>query len=180
MRARRTRLLWAAGVGVVAVSAVVATAIATSGNFKVSGHLNGYEETPAVSTAGNGSFVADITDGGSAIKYKLTYSGLEGNVTQAHIHFGQKSVAGGISTFLCSNLGNGPAGTQACPPAPATVTGTIHAADIIGPTAQGIGPGQLDELVRAIRSGVAYANVHSTTWPGGEIRAQLRRGKGHR
>jgi hypothetical protein len=179
MRAKKTRLLWAAGVGAVALSAVVATAIATSGNFKVSGQLEGYQETPAVSTTGNGAFKADIVDGGSAIKYTLKYSALEGTVTQAHIHFGQRAVAGGISAFLCSNLPNPPAGTQACPAPPATVTGVIHASDVIGPTVQGIGPGQLDELVRAIRNGVAYANVHSTTWPAGEIRAQLRRGKGH-
>ena len=36
------------------------------------------------------------------------------------------SVNGGISVFLCSNLGNGPAGTQPCPPGPATITGDDH------------------------------------------------------
>ena len=35
------------------------------------------------------------------------------------------SVNGGISFFLCSNLGNGPAGTQACPAGPAELTGVI-------------------------------------------------------
>ncbi len=35
------------------------------------------------------------------------------------------------------------------------------------------------ELVRAIRAGVTYANVHSTKWPGGELRLQLRRNKGN-
>jgi hypothetical protein len=40
--------------------------------------------------------------------------------------------------FLCTNLGNGPAGTQACPAAPATITGTLRPADVIGPTGQGI------------------------------------------
>ena len=80
---------------------------------------------------------------------------------------------GGISVFLCSNLGNGPAGTQACPPAPATISGTITPADVIGPAEQGIDPMEFDELVGAIRAGVAYANVHSTTFPTGEIRGQL-------
>jgi hypothetical protein len=134
---------------------------------------------PAISTTASGSFGAQITDDGNAIRYTLRYSALEGNVTQAHIHFGQKDVAGAISVFLCSNLGNGPAGTQACPPGPATVTGTIHAGDVTNTAAsQGIAAGELNELVRAIRNGVAYANVHSTKFPGGEIRAQLRRGKG--
>ena len=44
----------------------------------------------------------------------------------------------------------------------------------MGPAAQGIAPGEFDELVDAIRAGVSYANVHSTTYPMGEIRAQLR------
>jgi len=53
------------------------------------------------------------------------------------------------------------------------VTGTITPADVIGPTAQGIAPGEWNELVAAIRAGVAYANVHSTTQPAGEIRGQI-------
>ena len=44
----------------------------------------------------------------NTITCKLSYDALEGTVTQAHVHFGQKSVNGGISFFLCSNLGNGP------------------------------------------------------------------------
>jgi hypothetical protein len=47
---------------------------------------------------------------------------------------------------------------------------------VIGPTGQGIAPGEYGELLRAIRSGVTYANVHSSKHPGGEIRAQLERG----
>ena len=56
----------------------------------------------------------------------------------------------------------------------AGVTGTITPADIIGPAAQGIAPGEFAEVVRAIRNGAVYANVHSTLRPGGEIRGQLR------
>ena len=79
---------------------------------------------------------------------------------------------GGISVFLCSNLGNGPAGTQACPPS-GTVTGTIRPVDVIGPSAQGIAAGEFDELVQALRDGFAYANVHSPSYQTGEIRGQL-------
>jgi hypothetical protein len=53
------------------------------------------------------------------------------------------------------------------------VTGRITAADVVGPTGQGIAPGELDELIIAIRSGVAYANVHSSKFPMGEIRGQI-------
>jgi hypothetical protein len=136
--------------------------------------LTGFQENPLVlSTTGTGQFRALINDVTQEISYQLSYSSLEATVTQAHIHVGLPSQVGGVSVFLCSNLGNGPAGTQACPPAPATITGTIHPADIIGPAGQGITAGQFTELVAAIRAGVTYVNVHSTLYPVGEIRAQL-------
>jgi len=110
---------------------------------------------------------------------------LEAAVQQSHIHFGQPGVNGGISLFLCTNLGNGPAGTQPCPASPGTVTGVLSAAQLVGPNGQGIAPAsagvsptEFAEIVKAIRSGVTYANVHSEKFPGGEIRGQLRRG-GH-
>jgi hypothetical protein len=162
-------------VGVAALGVVATTAAAVAGEHgRIKTSLSGYEETPlALSTTGNGSFKATIQGGGASIAYELRYADLEGSVTQAHIHFGSESQSGGISAFLCSNLGNGPAGTQACPAAPATVTGTIQPGDVIGPVGQGIGPGEFDELLQAIRAGVAYANVHSTKYPGGEIRGQF-------
>ncbi len=85
---------------------------------------------------------------------------------QAHIHFGASGLANGIAVFLCTNLGNGPAGTQPCPAPPATISGTATAADVIGPMPQGIEPGAFGEVIAAMRAGVAYANVHSMKWPG--------------
>ncbi|MDQ4029624.1 MAG: CHRD domain-containing protein, partial [Actinomycetota bacterium] len=84
-------------------------------------------------------------------------------------------VAGGVIAFLC-----GGGGKPACPATHGTVEGTIRPADVIGPAAQGIAAGEFDELVRAIRAGATYANVHSGTYPAGEIRGQIRtNGKGH-
>ena len=61
----------------------------------------------------------------------------------------------------------------------AEVTGTRTAADMFGgATAQGIAPGEFEELVRALRAGVAYANVHTQARAGGEIRGQFDR-RGH-
>ena len=166
--------LAALGVALLALG-IGSYAVAGGGKKHVKGDhgLNGYLETPSVSSTGNGTFEARINDAGTAFDYVLTYADLEGNVQQAHIHLGQRSVAGGISAFFCTNLGNGPSGTQPCPPSPATVTGTITAADVIGPTGQGIAAGEFGELVAAIRAGRTYANVHTDKHTGGEIRAQI-------
>ena len=135
--------------------------------------LQGFEEVPAISTPATGRFTARINHEAETIAYELSYSGLQGSVTQAHIHFAQKGVNGAIVIFLCSNLGNGPAGTQACPASPGSISGTADADDVLAVSAQGIGAGQMHKVLRAIRSGIAYVNVHSTLFPGGEIRGQL-------
>jgi hypothetical protein len=151
--------------------------------FTVRAWLVGLQEVPAISTVASGAFKAEVDPDAGTITWVLRYDGLEGNVTQAHVHFGQHSVNGGISYFLCSNLANPPPGTQACPPPPAEITGVITAADVIGPgpvagpppaPGQGIEPGAIAEISAAMRAGVAYANVHTSKWPGGEIRGQLR------
>ena len=136
--------------------------------------LSGYNEDPLVlSTTGTGKFTAKLDRKSQELNYELSYEDLQGSITQSHIHLGGRSQSGGIMVFLCTNLGNGPAGTQACPAAPATISGTLRPADVIGPAGQGVTAGQWDELVAALESGVTYVNVHSTLYPGGEIRAQL-------
>jgi hypothetical protein len=147
------------------------------------GQLKGYEEVPVISTPGNGIFYArianDTVNGATSldakIQYELNYSNLEGNVTQAHIHFGQPGVNGGISVWLCSNLPSPPtpAGVQPCPPPPAQIFGEARAADVVGPTPQGIAPGEFAELIRAMRDGQTYVNVHTDKFPAGEIRSQI-------
>ena len=148
--------------------------------FAVRAVLVGGQEVPALSTTGRGQFRAWVDTEANVIYWKLSYDGLEGAVTQAHVHFGQHSVNGGISFFLCSNLANPPAGTQACPAAgPAELEGTITPEAVIGPgptataAGQGIEPGAFAEIAAAIRGGLAYATVHTAKWPGGEIRGQL-------
>jgi hypothetical protein len=162
----------------VAVASVMATigVIATSasgGVMNIKATLTGFEEVPALSTTANATFSARQVSPGE-FEYTLSYADFESPVTQAHIHFGQKSVNGGISVFLCTNLGNGPAGTQACPAAGGTITGTFTAASVIGPSGQGIAAGQLDELVAAMDAGITYCNIHTTTFAGGEARGQIK------
>jgi hypothetical protein len=154
-----------------AVLAVATIAVAgDSGQRNFRAGLIGYQEVPAISTTATGTFQAELVDD-NTLAYELTYSASElGTVTQSHIHLGQRTANGGIIVFLCSNLGNGPAGTQACP-ASGTISGTITSANVLA--GQGIAVGEFNELVRALRAGVAYANVHSTTFGGGEFRGQI-------
>ena len=131
--------------------------------------LIGFGEVPAVSSTGTGRFQARIVDD-SSIDFKLTYEGLEGTVTTAaHVHLGNKSDSGGVSYFLC-----GGGGRPACTATSGTFTGTVTAADVIGPAAQGIAAGEIAEIIRAMRAGVTYANVHTYKHPTGEIRGQVR------
>ncbi|HET9525195.1 MAG TPA: CHRD domain-containing protein [Pyrinomonadaceae bacterium] len=172
----------------IAVVALVSasTVVWAQGFKKISEILTGWQEVPSVSTTGNGEFNARISNDESRIDWELSYADLEGAIQQAHIHIGNKGVNGGISVFLCTNLGNGPAGTQPCPAPPATISGTILAADVspnipatLAARNQGLNTGEIDELIKAIRAGATYVNVHSTTWPGGEIRSQIDGNAGH-
>jgi hypothetical protein len=54
------------------------------------------------------------------------------------------------------------------------VTGTISASDVLAIPGQGLAAGDLASMVRAIRAGFAYVNVHTTNFPSGEIRGQIR------
>jgi hypothetical protein len=109
--------------------------------------------------------------------YELEFEDLEGDVTQAHIHLGQHSVNGGIMVWLCGTGTGalaGPAGTPSCGTGNSGgAAREITAADVVGPAGQGVSAGEFAELLLALRTGNAYANVHSTRNAGGEIRGQL-------
>lgn len=153
--------------------------LGTSGAASADGlniRLKGFHEVPAVSSAGSGRFKVNIDKASQTLRYELSYSGLEGDVRQAHIHLGQRGVNGGVTLWLCQTTSNPsptPSTTPVCPQS-GTVTGVLSSADVFGPTAQGIGTSEIDEVLAAIRAGVTYVNVHSSKFPGGEIRGQLR------
>ena len=137
--------------------------------------LTGFEEVLAVSTQASGEFDARIDAGETRLSYVLQYSGFTANITQSHIHFGARGTNGGISIWLCGSATNpGPAGTPPCPQGGGTVIRTVTAADVVGPSGQGIAAGEFAEVLEALRAGAAYANVHSATFGGGEIRGQIR------
>ena len=140
-----------------------------------------------MSTTGHGQVSLRIDDAAETIEYELTYDDLEGVgttpfvtngvVIEAHIHVSAPGVNGGVAVFFC-----GGGGKPACPTPSGTISGVIVPGDLVGPgTWKGINPGEataFEELVKSIRAGYAYANVHTTRWPGGEIRGQIGVGEG--
>jgi CHRD domain-containing protein len=137
--------------------------------------LVGANETPPISTDATGSFKATVFSDGN-ITFRLTFSNLRANITQSHIHFAQKNVPGGIMIFLCGPApatGSNP--WQVCPAAQSgVVEGPITTDNVVALAAQGIAVGDLAAALRAIAQGEGYANVHSTLFPAGEIRGQVR------
>jgi len=174
----RARILLGAVVSLAVIGLLVAPSVATpGGTFKAA--LTGYEEVPAISTDASGTFRAKVDPAGPTIEYELSYSDIQ-NAFAAHIHLGQAAANGGVSAFLCGG-GDKPV----CPPTGGTVSGSIDAADVIGPANQGIAAGEIQELIDAMVAGVTYANVHTNDgvaptntgpgdFPGGEIRGQIK------
>ena len=130
--------------------------------------LQGANEVPAINSNATASFKAAIHEDGS-ITFTETFQNLTSNAILSHIHFGKDHVAGGVMIFLC-----GGGGQPACPAATSgTFSGSITPANVTGPTAQGITPGDLVSALRAIRQGAGYVNLHSVNFPGGEVRGQV-------
>jgi hypothetical protein len=149
-------------------------AFAANSPRDLNANLTGYQEVPTLSSSGTATLKARISHDETSVDWVLSYDALEAPVTQAHIHLAAPAINGPIVVFFCTNLGNGPAGTQACPDPPARISGTFTAADVLAAGAIGLEAGNLAELIRAIRAGATYANVHSTLRPGGEVRGLIR------
>jgi hypothetical protein len=137
-------------------------------------NLAGSSEVPSINTGGSGTFHSYLASDG--LPYELTYKELKGGaISQAHIHLGERHTNGGIMVWLCSNMSGSPAGVPSCQSSPGRVVGIISSNDVVGPTAQGVTPGEFRALVKSLHNGTAYANVHTATFPSGEIRGQIRR-----
>jgi CHRD domain len=167
------RKLFAALVLVLAAFAVVSLAAAGENrNFKA--HLTGDDEVPPNASAGRGQAIFQLSEDGTALEYRLVVANIE-NVVASHIHLGAEGVNGPVVAFLFGPAAPGGGRTDGV-----LATGTITAADLVGPLA-----GQpFSALVDAMRAGNTYVNVHtndgegaSGTGPGdlpaGEIRGQI-------
>jgi hypothetical protein len=137
-------------------------------------HLTGLGENPSINSGGSADLSLQIRDNPAQLTFTLTYSGLSGNPSAAHVHISQPGVNGGVSFFFC-----GGGGKPACPASTSgTITGVVNPADVQAISGQGFAAGDLNAVITAIRAGATYANMHTALWPNGEIRGQLGHGHG--
>jgi CHRD domain len=130
--------------------------------------LLGINEVPSINTVATGN--VKLTLNATNIQFEVSWSNLSSAPAVSHIHIGQRHTNGAPSVFFC-----GGGGKPACPASTsATITGTIVAADVVGPAGQGIAAGDLAGLQRMIRLGATYSNVHTANFGSGEIRGQNR------
>jgi hypothetical protein len=153
--------MWPLAVLLAAGLAASACEDATEGQEIYTTTLSGANEVPVRNSAGNG--FAQVVIDGDRVHYALEIDDIN-NVFAAHIHTGAQGANGPVRvTFF-----NVP---QASPLSVSDkhvlAEGTFTASNV-----SGIGFG---DLLTAIRNGTAYVNVHTTQFPGGEIRGQLSR-----
>src|SRR5215813_2832219 len=170
------RLLAAAAV----IGLTVTAASADEATLRATAKLSGFQENTPKLTDGTGRFSATLE--GGKLTYTLTYSGLSTPAFMAHIHFAQRGVNGGVFIWLCgSAAAPGPKDTPLCKPGGGTVTGTVHPSAIQAVSTPGAGDQGIPAdgttfagVLRILESGDAYVNVHTTRYPGGEIRGQIK------
>jgi len=144
---------------------------ANAGDTDLRARLRGLNEVPPTTSRATADLRAELSADQTSISFTLSFQNLTNVPLVAHIHFGPTKVNGGVMVFFC-----GGGGQPTCPAATSgTITGTITAANIVGPAAQGIPAtgGQFADVARAILTGNGYANIHTQTFPGGEVRGQV-------
>jgi hypothetical protein len=153
---------------VLAVGFAAAPAVAdVPENYRA--HLTGAGEIPAVDTDAQGEATFQLSADGTALDFRLIVANIE-NVVQAHIHCGGPDVNGPVVVFLFGPEPDGVTHNGVLS------TGTATSADVIPVPDSAVCPGgvaDMDDVLEKIRTGEAYANVHTTVNPGGEIRGQI-------
>jgi hypothetical protein len=139
--------------------------------------LNGEAMVPdPIKTPATGELTLTVSADGRSIRYVLTVKDIT-NPSAGDLHLGPPNGNGPLVVKL---FPTGGAAAKKGPFSGVLAQGTIDAGDLIGPMAGA----KLDELIEQIRSGNAYANVHTndgTDPPGsgpgdyriGEIRGQI-------
>ncbi|CEH29288.1 hypothetical protein AM501_19920 [Aneurinibacillus migulanus] len=130
---------------------------------RFSARLRGSEEVPRVRTNASGVANFQLSNDGRRLRFTLVVRNIR-NVTQAHIHLGRRGMNGPIVVFLFGPVSRGITVDRGI------VTGTLTSANLVGPLARQ----SLSTLLREMRNGNAYVNVHTEAHPNGEIRGQIR------
>ena len=133
-------------------------------------HLSGDNEVPPVDSQGQGQAIFTLSEGGTALHYKLIVANTK-NVTQAHIHCGEAGINGPVVVFLFGFVAGGVTQNGIL------AEGTITSADIISRPSSAACAGGLatfENLLERIRNGTVYVNAHTVDFEGGEIRGQIK------
>jgi hypothetical protein len=158
----------AGSLGLVAALALASAGCnsATEGKEFFQADLSGANEVPARDTAATG--VCGFVVTGNRVDFSITTTGLSSGVVGAHIHLAPTGANGPVRVpFINPNL----AGTNTVTPFPAPDEGILMensftASDVTGGLT-------LDDILNAMRNGDAYCNIHTSNFPGGEIRGQI-------
>jgi hypothetical protein len=145
---------------------LVATPALAEVNRNFSTHLTGSEEVPPVQTRAQGQAIFQLSKDGTELDYKLIVANIE-DITQAHIHLAPLGVNGPVVAWLYP--GSPPAMLIPGRFSGVLATGIITADDLVGPLA-GM---SLNDLVKEMRAGNTYVNVHTFQFPAGEVRGQI-------
>jgi hypothetical protein len=159
------RALYFAAILLVACLVGGTAAVAQERNFRT--HLSGQQEVPPVFTRAQGQATFQLSRDGTFLQYQVNVANIE-NVTMAHIHLAPAGTNGPVVVWLYPSA----------PPAQlipgrsqgVLAAGVIRADDLIGPLASQ----ELGDLVQELAAGRAYVNVHTSQYPAGEIRGQIR------
>jgi CHRD domain len=128
--------------------------------------LSSANEVPANTSTGTGTFTGTLDQTTNVFTYDVTFTGLSANVTLGHIH---GPAAAGVNANPTLNFATLPGATftTGVPAGSAHGSVTLTAATTITATING------DSLKKLLFAGQTYANIHTTTNTGGEIRGQI-------
>ena len=144
------------------IFALLAASVSAQDVIRMSANLTGGEETPGVLSGSLGTADVEIDAIRRSVTVTLNIFNLPTGSTAGHIHVGPKGVAGPI--VLDFSFPTGLTGDL-------NLRVSLTARDFRPrPT---IGIVTLDDAIQAIVGGNAYVNIHTTGFPGGEIRGQL-------
>jgi hypothetical protein len=145
-----TRLTLTAGVATFLLGAIALPPLARAETIPFHAALNTASEVPPKTGDGKGATEATLDTASKKLNYTITYSGLSGPASAAHIH-GPAEAAANAAVMV---------------PFPAPVTSPIKGTVTL-----------TDAQITNLEAGKTYVNVHTAANPGGEIRGQLVKGK---